>query len=127
MFGRRVRFSMLPYRERTQGKFADLRQVEITLPRRRWVRVSVNGQYRSGKKQYQSTRYANPGWVIGTQSILVQWTHFKRHCWHFEVEAARRGITLSYGRDTALAGRRLWFTRWADSIKGLRRTTRAGA
>lgn len=72
MFGRRVRFSMLPYRERTQGKFADLRQVEITLPRRRWVRVSVNGQYRSGKKQYQSTRYANPGWVIGTQSILVQ-------------------------------------------------------
>jgi len=98
MFGITIRTSVLHYRKRSNGKYADLRQIEARLPRRRFARISLNGQYRSGKRQYQMTRYANPGWSIGFEQLLVNWSHHRRHCWHLSFEVARRGITLSYGR-----------------------------
>lgn len=97
----RVKTDVLHYTERTQGQFRDLRQVELTtgsIYRGRFLRLSLNGQYRSGKRQYDATRYANPGWSFGTQRVLLNWTHFRRHCWHLSLEMFSRGLTLSYGR-----------------------------
>ena len=92
-----VRASKLGYTERSGGKYRDLRQLELRF-RGRFVRLSLNGQYRSGKFQYDATRYANPGWSVGTEQVLINWCHFKCHCWHLSFEAFRRGVTLSYGR-----------------------------
>jgi hypothetical protein len=94
----RLILSVLPYTERSDGRFRDLRSIEVRLPRRRFARLSLNGQYRSGKTQYNHTRYANPGWSFGTEQVLINWTHFRRHCWHVCLEVHRRGITLSYGK-----------------------------
>jgi hypothetical protein len=94
----RVRRMRLPYYDQTNGKFRDYRHVELTI-RNRFARICINGQYRSGKRVYDNTRYANPGWSFGTESVLINWTHFRRHCWHLAFEAFRRGITFSYGRN----------------------------
>lgn len=97
----RVRTDVLHYTERTSGEFRDLRQVELTVGPRtrrgRFLRLSLNGQYRSGKAKYDATRYANPGWSFGTERVLLNWTHFRRHCWHLSLEMFKRGLTLSYG------------------------------
>ena len=94
----RITTSVLHYTARSNGKYRDLRQVEAALRGRRFVRLSLNGQYRSGKARYTATRSANPGWSLGTEQVLVNWTHFRRHCWHLSFEAFRRGVTFSYGR-----------------------------
>ena len=93
-----MEFSRLRYHERTEGKFRDLRSAEQKLPRRRFIRLSINGQYRNSKERNATTRYANPGWAFGTNWIFVEWVHFRRHCWHLSFNFYRRGITLSYGK-----------------------------
>lgn len=93
----RLEVSSLGYTKRTEGKFRDLRQIELVI-RKRFARISLNGQYRSGKAQYNTTRYGNPGWSLGTERVLINWTHFRRHCWHLSFEAFSRGITFSYGK-----------------------------
>ena len=91
-----MRLSVLHYTERTNGKFRDLRQASVGLPGKRGIRLSLNGQYRSGKTQYNATRYGNPGWSFGTEQTLLNWTNFYRVAWHLSLECHRRGITLSY-------------------------------
>ena len=93
-----VRFSVLHYTERSGGKFRDLRQVEIRLPRRRFARVSLNGQYRSNRSKVEACRYANPGFSFGTERAYFNWTHFRRHCFHVCLNVFERGLTFSYGR-----------------------------
>jgi len=94
----KVKMDTLHYTERTDGRFRDLRQIELNFGKKRFARISINGQYRSGKTQYKVTRYANPGWSLGFENLLINWTHFRQHCWHLSFEAFRRGITFSYGR-----------------------------
>lgn len=93
----RLKTDTLHYTERTGGKFRDLRTVELQIGRK-FIRLSLNGQYRSGKRAYNATRSANPGWSFGTERVLVNWTRFRRHCWHLSLEAFKRGLTLSYGK-----------------------------
>jgi hypothetical protein len=95
---RRVTTDVLHYTERTNGKFRDLRQVEVKLPKLRFARLSLNGQYRTSKSSKNATRYGNPGWTFGTEWNHINWVHFNRHCWHLSFNAQKRGITLSYGR-----------------------------
>lgn len=94
----KVELSVLHYFERSQGRFRDLRQAEIKLPRRRFARISLNGQYRETRSKVESNRYANPGFSFGLENAYVNWTHFRRHCFHACVNIARRGLTFSYGR-----------------------------
>lgn len=106
LFGRRIKLDVLHYTDRSKGEYRDLRQIELGLgryqPKRyrfpRWVRLSLNGQYRSGKRTYDYTRSANPGFSVGTERVLINFSHHRRHCWHLSLEAFKRGITLSYGR-----------------------------
>ena len=92
------RFEVLHYFERSQGRYRDLRHLEILLPRKRFARVSLNGQYRSARSEVERHRYANPGFSFGFENAYVNWTHFRRHCFHACLNIARRGVTFSYGR-----------------------------
>jgi hypothetical protein len=93
-----VRPSVLHYFERSQGRYRDLRQFEILLPRKRFARISLNGQYRETRSKVESYRYGNPGFSFGLENAYVNWTHFRRHCFHACLNIARRGVTFSYGR-----------------------------
>jgi hypothetical protein len=93
-----VRPSVLHYFERSNGRYRDLRQLEILLPRKRFARVSLNGQYRSARSEVERHRYANPGFSLGLESAYFNWTHYRRHCFHACLNIARRGVTFSYGR-----------------------------
>lgn len=90
--------SKLPYTKQTNGKFRDLRDIEVHLPHRRFARISINGQYRTSKSRKNATRYANPGWSFGTEWYHINWTKFYRHCWHFSINIRKRGVTFSYGK-----------------------------
>jgi hypothetical protein len=87
----------LPYTQRTNKKFRDLRDLTLT-SRRHFARISLNGQYRVTKSNARSTKHSNPGWILGTENIYLEWTHFRRHCWHVSINVYRRGITLSFGK-----------------------------
>lgn len=93
----RLRTSKLGYTERTEGRYRDLRDIEFTF-RRKFARISINGQYRYTRSQLKTTRYANPGWAFGTDNVFVEWVHYRRHCWHLSFNVFRRGITFSYGK-----------------------------
>lgn len=97
-FKRTIHVGRLMYREASHGKYADLRDIEVRLPRRRFLRVSVNGQYRVTRSKIRATRYGNPGWDVGVENAYFNWTHFRRHVWHACVTIRRRGVTLSWGR-----------------------------
>lgn len=94
--------SVLPCRKSSNGEFADLRHVEVKA-RGRFARISINGQYRLGRSYKERYRDANPGWSFGTEWVWIDWTHFRRHCWHASINIGRRGITLSYGRSFGAA------------------------
>lgn len=97
---RRTDIYRLPYTERTEGEFRDLRSAELRLPRMRWCRVSVNGIHRSSKSRKATTRYANPGWAFGLDRLFVEYVQFHRLCWHLSFNVGKRGVTFSYGRRT---------------------------
>lgn len=88
--------STLHYTQRTAGKYRDLRQLAIRLPRGRGIRLSLNGQYRHTIAEGRTTKYANPGWFFGTNQVFVEWTNFYLTAWHLSFNVCRRGITLSY-------------------------------
>ena len=93
----RIKTDKLRYTESTDGRFRDLRDIELT-HNRKFARISINGIHRSPLSLIRTTRYANPGWAFGTELVFINWTHFRRHCWHLSFNAFRRGITFSYGR-----------------------------
>jgi hypothetical protein len=88
----------LRYYERSGGKYRDLRHVEVRLPRMRFTRISLNGQYRSTRSEFEMHRWGNPGRSFGFEHAYVNWIHFRRHCWHLSANVLRRGITLSWGK-----------------------------
>jgi hypothetical protein len=92
-----VRTLVLPYTGKSDG-YRDLRHVEAQLPKRRFARVSINGIHRNTRSQTESYRWGNPGWSFGLDRCYVNWTHFRRHCWHLSLTVGKLGITLSYGR-----------------------------
>jgi hypothetical protein len=93
-----IQFSRFNYTERTKGVYRDLRQMEVKLPKRRFARISINGQYLATHSGIKAHRYANPGWSLGSENCFVHWTHFHRHCWHLSFTAFKRGVTFSYGK-----------------------------
>jgi hypothetical protein len=93
-----IKFDSLGYYERSNGMFRDLRSAEVKLPKMRWARISINGQYRLGKAYVDMHKHANPGWTFGFQWAFINWTHHKNHCCHFGIDIARRGITFSEGK-----------------------------
>lgn len=50
------------------------RSVEVIHSNKRFVRVSINGQYRLGKHYHDVNRYANPGWSFGLEKVHITWT-----------------------------------------------------
>lgn len=90
---------VLPYTERTNAEYRDLRSWELSrLPKMRFARISLNGIHRTDKDRHNVTRYGNPGWSFGFNRCFINWTHFRRHCWHLSFNVDKRGITLSYGK-----------------------------
>lgn len=89
----RIRTSTLNY----DKPYRPLRDCELQIGRK-FVRVTLNGQYRCGKAYHAMHRRANPGWSFGFERLFVNWTHFRRHCWHFSFNAGHKGLTFSYGK-----------------------------
>lgn len=94
-----IRTDVLHYTERTNGEYRDSRQVTLRW-KRKFARLSLNGQYRTSKSHHEMHRSANPGWSFGTEWYFINWTHFRNHCFHISLNVRKRGITFSYGKWT---------------------------
>ena len=72
--------------------------IEVNPKKKKFLRISLASRHVDTIARMNANREWNPGWSFGFQRYFLNWTHFRRHCWHISLHLNGRNFYLSYGR-----------------------------